>query len=308
MNDVKNNNNPLVIEVEKEVDIAATITTNDKYKYFQNKECPFFPCHKNIPIEQFNCLFCFCPLYSLKERCGGNYRYLKDGTKDCSQCLLPHVKGNYNYIIKKLALVTDVVKKNKIIFASNSQHKAKEFQEMLDKYGYQIRIITLKEINYFQPIEETGKTFSENALIKARTVSQLTKLPVFADDSGICVEGLDNFPGINSARWLEEKTYAEKNEELIKKVNNLNNRKAHYFCSIAFVDFVEQKEKVYEEKWEGEIATSPKGENGFGYDPIFFLPELNKTAAELTSEEKNNFSHRAKAFKKFIDDFTYRFN
>ena len=152
-------------------------------------------------------------------------------------------------------------------------------------------------------VEETGTTFEENALLKAREICKLSGKPTISDDSGLEIDALDGAPGIYSSRFMGEDTsYDIKNNALIEKLENVADpdRTARFRCCMALV-LPDGREFVTEGAMEGIIAREPKGINGFGYDPILFIPEYNRTSAELSSEEKNNISHRGEALRKMIE-------
>ncbi len=150
--------------------------------------------------------------------------------------------------------------------------------------------------------EEPHGTFVENALAKARHASRRTQLPALADDSGICVRALDGAPGVHSARFAgEPRSDARNNEKLVKLLTDKESRRAHYYCVIVLLRHAEDPEPVIAEgSWAGEIVAEPRGANGFGYDPHFFLRDFGKTAAELDPEQKNVVSHRAKALRRLL--------
>lgn len=177
-----------------------------------------------------------------------------------------------------------------IMIATSNAGKVKEYKSLLEPYGYTVH--SLKELDPID-IDENGSTFAENALIKAKAVKDKCNMMVISDDSGLEIDALNREPGIHSARYLEGHDYAYKNKVIIERMENQANRTARFVCAIALCD--EKGEHVFEGVMEGEIAKEPKGENGFGYDPIFLIPELNKTSAELPLEEKNKISHRGKA-------------
>jgi len=183
-----------------------------------------------------------------------------------------------------------------IIVASTNQGKIKEIKAMLDKIGIEVK--SLKDIfDEDIDIEENGKTFQENALIKAQTICDKVHLPVLADDSGLEVDAMDGGPGIYSARFMGyETSYDIKNQAIIDAVAG-KERGARFVCAMALC-IPDQEPILIEEYFNGEIYDHIEGENGFGYDPIFFVPELGKTSASLTLEEKNQYSHRAKALRK----------
>ena len=180
-----------------------------------------------------------------------------------------------------------------LILASNNEHKVEEIKNILEDY----KILTLKDINFFDEIIEDGDTFEENALIKARTVAKYSGKASIADDSGLSVELLDGRPGGYSARYSKEQT-DEKNIEKVLQELNGNKSKAKFVSVIALVE-PDGTELTFRGECYGEIIFEKKGTNGFGYDPIFYVPELNKTFAELTPEQKNAVSHRKESLEKF---------
>jgi XTP/dITP diphosphohydrolase len=184
----------------------------------------------------------------------------------------------------------------KIVVASTNQGKIREIREMLNSIG--IEVIPMNEVLDEEiEIEETGKTFKENAVIKAETIMNMIHMPTLADDSGLEVDALDKAPGIYSARFLGHDTsYDIKNQYIIDKVKG-KDRTARFICAMALA--IPNEETItIEESFEGEINDKIEGENGFGYDPIFYFPPLKKTSATMSMEEKNQYSHRAKALKK----------
>lgn len=186
----------------------------------------------------------------------------------------------------------------KIVFASNNDGKIKEIKEILKDFDAEI--LTMKEAGADIEIEENGTTFEENALIKAKAVMQITGEITMADDSGLEIDYLNGEPGVYSARYMGHDTsYDIKNNAIIERMKNVsgNDRSARFVCAIAAV-FPDGKEFVEKGTMEGVIGEKPMGENGFGYDPILFLPQYNKSSAQLTSEEKNRISHRGEAINK----------
>jgi XTP/dITP diphosphohydrolase len=151
-------------------------------------------------------------------------------------------------------------------------------------------------------VPETGTTFIENALIKARNASLQTKLPALADDSGLQVEALNGEPGVYSARYAGESATDNDNiEKLILNMDHHDNRKAHFCCAMVFVKSASDLSPVIVEKlWEGELLREPVGENGFGYDPVFYLPEHGCSSAQLQPEVKNEISHRGQALSDLL--------
>lgn len=183
----------------------------------------------------------------------------------------------------------------KIIFATGNQGKMREIQQIMADVDAEI--VSMKEAGIFIDIEENGTTFEENALIKARAIAKEANAVVLADDSGLEIDYLDKAPGVLSARYLGEDTpYSVKNQHILDLLKDVEGEKrsARFVCSIAAV-LPDGREFTTYATIEGEIATKSAGENGFGYDPIFFVPEFGKTTAELSADEKNKISHRGKA-------------
>lgn len=183
--------------------------------------------------------------------------------------------------------------RNKIYVATNNNGKLKEIKAILPDF----EVLAIKDLGFDFDVEEDGKTFAENSYKKAYALHKLTGSQVIADDSGLCVDALCGAPGVYSARFAGE--HGNDNENTQKLLQELENvpyekRTARFVCDICYVD---EDGSVFHTcgECEGFIAQSPKGENGFGYDPVMFIPEYNKTMAELTPEEKNEMSHRAKA-------------
>lgn len=184
-----------------------------------------------------------------------------------------------------------------MIFATGNENKMKEIREILG--ALPLEILSMKEAGVSADIVEDGKTFEENALIKARAICKLAGEMVLADDSGLEIDYLNKEPGIYSARYMGEDTsYHIKNKSLIDRLEGVPDEKrtARFVCAIAAV-FPDGKELVVRGTVEGIIGYEEKGENGFGYDPIFYLPERGCTTAELPPEEKNSISHRGKALR-----------
>ena len=185
----------------------------------------------------------------------------------------------------------------KIIFATGNAGKVKEIQKIMADTGREV--LSMKEAGIVANPEENGKTYEENALIKARAVAALTDQIVMADDSGLEVDALNKEPGIYSARYMGEDTsYAIKNANIIERLNGVSDEKrtARFVCAIAAV-LPDGTELTTRATIEGRIGYEEKGNNGFGYDPIFYVPEYGKTTAELSEEEKNAISHRGKALE-----------
>lgn len=191
------------------------------------------------------------------------------------------------------------MKKIDIVIASGNKDKVREYKELFKDLP--INVTSLKDENIELDVEETGKTFSENALIKARYISNKLDKIVIADDSGICIHALDNFPGIYSARFMEGEPYSKKNLIINERLKNKEDKTAHYTCAIALVNKLENIEKQFEEECHGTIISPIEGPHGFGYDPIF-VPNGEKLPFSLISDErKNEISHRGKATKLLID-------
>lgn len=189
------------------------------------------------------------------------------------------------------------MKLDKLIFATGNEGKMKEIRMILADMG--MEILSMKEAGVDTDIVEDGTTFEENALIKARTVAAVSGLPAMADDSGLEVDHMDKAPGIYSARFLGEDTsYRIKNQYIIDQLAEVEGdaRSARFVCAIALA-LPDGRSFTTRATVEGVIAYEERGNEGFGYDPIFYLPEYGKTTAELTSEEKNVISHRGKALR-----------
>jgi len=190
---------------------------------------------------------------------------------------------------------------NKLVIASNNPGKLREFRRMLAPLG--IEVLTQAELGISEA-EEPHCTFVENALAKARHASAASGLPALADDSGICVAALGGAPGVQSARYAGDnpKSDSKNNEKLLREMHGVNDRRAHYYCVLVLVHHAEDPQPVIAEgEWHGEIGHGERGEGGFGYDPLFLLPQFNKTAAELSHDEKAEVSHRARALKVLLD-------
>ena len=185
-----------------------------------------------------------------------------------------------------------------LIFATHNKNKLKEVQSLVPP---SIQVISLDDLNMTTEIPETGHTLEDNALIKARTIFQLYKKPVIADDSGLDVEALNGAPGVRSARYAGEPSNAEKNMDLVlHQLQTTTNREAHFKTIIAYID-ADGKEQLFEGNVDGTIIEEKRGDKGFGYDPIFVPEGYEKTFAEMSAEEKNSMSHRAMALKAFSD-------
>ena len=189
---------------------------------------------------------------------------------------------------------------DRIIVATTNEGKIREIKELFKPLN--IEVLMMNEVlDKPLDIEENGKDFKENALIKAKALKPYVKDEIIADDSGLVIDALNGKPGIESARFMGHDTsYSIKNKKILEMMEGKMNRSARFVCAMALI--IPQKEPIIvEETFEGEIATKIEGENGFGYDPIFYYPPLHKTSAMMTLEEKNQYSHRAKALRKVFE-------
>ena len=184
-----------------------------------------------------------------------------------------------------------------LIFATSNQNKVLEIQKILPK---KFNIKSLKDLNYFEDIPENETTIEGNAIFKAKYIYEKFNINVFADDTGLEVEALNGEPGVHSARYAGTTRNSEKNiKKLLKNLKNIKNRNARFKTVIALI--IDNKLHIFSGIVEGYILDSPKGNNGFGYDPIFCPNGFDKSFAELTLKEKNLISHRSFAMKKLID-------
>ncbi len=194
---------------------------------------------------------------------------------------------------------------SKLVIASANPGKLREIQALLARL--KISVVSQSELGISEA-EEPHLTFVENALTKARHASNESGLPALADDSGICVDALNGEPGVHSARYAgEPKSDARNNEKLIRELANKTHRNAHYYCALALTRHANDSEPIIAEGiWHGEITAAPRGENGFGYDPYFFLLALGKTSAELDPDHKNRISHRGQALDQLLQKLVER--
>lgn len=194
-----------------------------------------------------------------------------------------------------------------VVIATNNKNKVYEFKSLFGNDSIEFK--TLSEIGYNEEIIEDGKTFKENAIIKAKKVSNDLGCIAISDDSGLMVDALNGAPGIYSARYAGTHNDGDNNRLLIKNLNGIENRSARYVCAIC-IYYPDGKYLVTEGTVEGIIIDTPKGENGFGYDPYFYIEEFGKTFAEVPLDMKNTISHRARAIRKMKElineDFTYK--
>ena len=182
----------------------------------------------------------------------------------------------------------------KLVIASNNPGKLREITELLAPLS--IEVVPQSAFNISEA-DEPHANFMENALSKARHASRCSGLPALADDSGICVDVLNGGPGVLSARYAGEPKSDERNNlKLLQVLHSATDRKAHYYCVLVLVRHADDPQPLIAEAlWQGEILYEPRGKGGFGYDPLFYVPQLGKTAAELPPEVKNQISHRGKA-------------
>ncbi len=185
------------------------------------------------------------------------------------------------------------------MLASSNPGKLREFEALLAPLG--MEVVPQASLG-IADAEEPHGTFVENALAKARHASRRSSLPALADDSGICVGALGGEPGVHSARFAgEPKSDARNNEKLAQLLAGKDDRRAHYYCVVVLLRHAEDPEPMIAEgTWAGEIVAEPRGANGFGYDPYFFLRDFGKTVAELEPEQKNLVSHRGKALRRLL--------
>ncbi|MGM0535320.1 MAG: RdgB/HAM1 family non-canonical purine NTP pyrophosphatase [Pseudomonadota bacterium] len=189
-----------------------------------------------------------------------------------------------------------------LVLASGNAGKLREFHQLLAPLGVDVR----PQADFgVADVEETGVTFVENALLKAREASRLSGLPALADDSGLEVDALNGAPGIYSARYAgEPRSDARNNARLLASLAEVpeGGRRARYWCVLVLLRHAEDPVPlIVQRSWEGEILQAPRGEEGFGYDPLFWLPDQQASAAELTAEQKNRLSHRGRALQALVE-------
>ena len=194
----------------------------------------------------------------------------------------------------------------KFVLATQNQKKLREMSDILSGFG--VEVVTPKSLGIDLEVEETGTTFAENAMLKAKAICAAADLPAIADDSGLCVDALAGAPGVYSARYGGEGLDdVGRYRLLLENLRGQTTRTAHFACAIACA-FPNGDTLTAEGKVEGTIAFAPMGEGGFGYDPIFFYPPLRKTFGQLTAEEKHGISHRGKALEVFVKDLATYLN
>ncbi len=188
--------------------------------------------------------------------------------------------------------------KKQIIIATHNENKLREFRQIFSDTDY--KVLGLADVGYHEDINEDGETFQDNALIKATIVHKAINLPVIADDSGLSISALDGFPGVDSARFMQDSPYSEKNMAIVEMLKDHSDKSAKFVAAIALVGF-EPFPQVFVGEVKGTIINEERGTNGFGYDPIFFHPNSQKTFGELTIEQKQSISHRGRASELLIE-------
>lgn len=191
------------------------------------------------------------------------------------------------------------MKLEEIVFASHNEGKIKEIKKLLAPYG--IKVKSALDMN-LPDVEETGKTFEENSLLKSRTIAKLVNMPCLADDSGLCVDALNGAPGVYSARYAPNRDFDKGMEKLLAEMEKSPNksRKAHFSCVISLA-WPDGQYKVFAGQVDGKIAFHKMGAGGFGYDPLFVPEGFTSSFAQMSQEEKNKISHRGRAVEKLKD-------
>lgn len=192
-----------------------------------------------------------------------------------------------------------------LVLASGNAGKLRELVTLLQPLGIDVQPQSLYNVS---EAEEPHCTFVENALAKARHAARATGLPALADDSGLCVAALGGAPGVLSARYAgEPKSDARNNERLLADLQNVSDRRAHYVCVLVMVQHADDPQPLIAQgEWHGEILQAPKGDGGFGYDPLFWLPDLEQSCAEIDHELKNTLSHRGNAMRQLLQQLEQR--
>lgn len=191
------------------------------------------------------------------------------------------------------------MKLEEIVFASHNSGKIKEMKELLAPYGIKVKSALDMDL---PDVEETGKTFEENSLLKSQTIAKLVNKPCLADDSGLCVDALDGAPGVYSARYAPNRDFNKGMEKLLAEMDKSPNksRKAHFSCVISLA-WPDGQYKVFDGRVDGQIALQKMGNGGFGYDPLFVPEGFDCSFAQMGQEEKNKISHRGRAVEKLKD-------
>ena len=188
---------------------------------------------------------------------------------------------------------------SEVIFASHNAGKIKEIKELLEPLGIKVKSAVDVDL---PDVAETGTTFAENSLLKSQTIAKLTGVPCIADDSGLCVDALNGAPGVYSARYAPNRDFVKGMEKLLEEMAQSRNksRKAHFSCVISLA-FPDGEYKLFEGRVNGEIATLPSGEGGFGYDPLFIPEGYDCSFAQMPKSEKNKISHRGRAVANLLE-------
>ena len=187
----------------------------------------------------------------------------------------------------------------KFVLATHNPGKLKEMAGILEKFG--VEVVMPSDLGVDVDVEETGTTFAENAMLKAKAICAASGLPAIADDSGLCVDALNGAPGVYSARYGGEGLDDPgRYRLLLNNLRGMGSRAAHFACAVACA-FPNGDEITAEGRCDGAIAFAPMGEGGFGYDPVFLVPEKRRTFAQMTAEEKAEISHRGRALEKFVE-------
>lgn len=188
---------------------------------------------------------------------------------------------------------------SEVIFASHNAGKIKEIKELLEPLGIKVKSAVDVDL---PDVAETGTTFAENSLLKSQTIAKLTGVPCIADDSGLCVDALNGAPGVYSARYAPNRDFVKGMEKLLEEMAQSRNksRKAHFSCVISLA-FPDGEYKLFEGRVNGEIATVPSGDGGFGYDPLFVPEGYDCSFAQMPKSEKNKISHRGRAVAKLLE-------
>lgn len=194
-----------------------------------------------------------------------------------------------------------MISMKKIFVATNNVNKLEEIKDILNDFKVEVELLCTKDFNLKDEPIEDGLNFEDNALIKARYYHDIVNLPTIADDSGISIAYFNDHPGIHSARFLGDTSYNDKLHRILKMMEGVDNRDARFNCVLAYID-ENGNERTYHGQIDGHIASSIRGSNGFGYDPIFCYGENNMTNAELPSGAKNEFSHRYIVLEKWVQD------
>lgn len=188
-----------------------------------------------------------------------------------------------------------------LFIATNNNHKLEEINDIFKSLDFNVEIVCPKTFgDHTEPLED-GLTFKDNAYIKAKYYYDKYHLPTLADDSGIYIKYFNNYPGVHSSRFLHSDSYLERNNKILDLMKNVKDRECVFNCWLCYID-ENGKDNYFSAILDGEISTEAKGEFGFGYDPIFYLKEFNKTNAELTNYGKNKISHRFKVLKEFVNE------